>query len=171
MTKHSFDNSFRAHRVPLARLRLRHRRDVARWALANGLPLRRDALAVITGTRAITIDGTIDTTWTLESVTALLNWEGASWCGRHGVALPSLLGESLQTYLRYLHDNRLLGSGSASLTELTDWAGELDYDDDQQEPESTAGRPRLRRHPTVQSATGNLIHLMPKKSSIPARPS
>ncbi|MCB1256019.1 MAG: hypothetical protein KDB26_02890, partial [Microthrixaceae bacterium] len=133
MIKHSFEGaraSRRACRIPTSSIRDRHRKDVARWALANGQPLTRDALAVIIGTREITAEATIDTTWTIDSVTGLLTWQAGSWCGRHRVPVPEGLGESLSSYVRYLSRNRLLGTGSNTVSQLIEWITDLETDID-----------------------------------------
>lgn len=174
MIKHSFEDTHvarRACRIPTSAVRDRHRKDVARWALANGQPLTRDALAVIIGTREITTDAGIDTTWTIESVTGLLTWQAGGWCGRHRVPLPEGLGESLSSYLRYLSQNRLLGEGSNTVPQLIDWIADLETDIDS--GLLHPGTPRWgRSHGSVENENyGSLVHLIPKKSSIPARPS
>ena len=106
----------RAHSVPAGPHLRRHRRDVARWALANGHLLRRDALAALLGTRGG--DGGIPVRWTAEDVARLLGGEVGRWCLAHGVQPPEDLAATLTTYLRYLSAHRLFGPGSDDMGTL-----------------------------------------------------
>ena len=108
----------RAHTVPTHPDLRRHRREVARWALAHGHKLHRDALAVIVGTRSDNTLGTVSLTWTSNGVGIVL-WSGAaSWCARNGADIPTDLAATLGTYLRYLSGHRLLDEGSDSVGSL-----------------------------------------------------
>lgn len=179
MTKQMFEsNGGAAHGIWTSPVRRRHRVEVARWALANGVAIRRDSLSVIVATRDIGVDDTICTTWTCETVSQLLGWRSDAWCNNHRVRRPSLLEESLIGYLQYLRATRLLSDRSDRfedlLAEIHDVTGTTD---------------RLARLPvdigSVHSmttpwsvdgvddgdATGRLIQLRPKKSSISASPS
>lgn len=119
MAKRTLDpGSRRAHSVPTHVGLRRHRRDVARWGLAHGHPVDRDALAAIVGARAVMSDGTVSLRWT-ETDVRLLLWSGAgSWCLSHGVRLPADLGPTLATYLRYLSAHRLFTADSDSVSVL-----------------------------------------------------
>lgn len=119
MEQHTFDRiARRAHTVPTHLGLRRHRQDVARWALASGHPVDRDALAAIVGARASMSDGTVTLHWTAFDVGALL-WSGvATWSLEHGVGCPSKVATTLDTYLRYLSAHRLFELGSESMTVL-----------------------------------------------------
>jgi hypothetical protein len=121
--------SRRAHTIPTHAGLRRHRRDVARWALAHGHPADRDALAAIVGARAIMSDGTVSLRWTATDVRSML-WSGvASWCLAHGVRLPDDLAATLATYLRYLSGHRLFERDSDTMTVLRRALSHHDEDD------------------------------------------
>lgn len=145
--------------------------DVARWALANGHPLQRDCLAVIIGTRELNQDGTICTRWNYETVDSFLTLQAGPWCSMHRVRFPDQLTESLRTYLHYLERTRLLGDLSDGLEDLLDSV----TDNEDTRVAAHESNPPSRRHnprpATPGPPYGNLIQLMPKKSSIAPRPS
>lgn len=108
----------RAATVPTSAVVRRHRGDVARWALARGHVLRRDALAALLGARVDVTSPTIPLVWTAEDVATVL-WNGAaSWCRSNGVPVPDELEPTLATYLRYLSTNRLFAAGSDDMATL-----------------------------------------------------
>ncbi|CAN5413613.1 hypothetical protein BH10ACT3_BH10ACT3_16140 [soil metagenome] len=110
--------SRRAHSIPTHSGLRRHRRDVARWALAHGHPVARDALATIVGARAVMSAGTVSLRWTAEEVGVLL-WSGlTNWCVSRGVRAPGDVVPTLTTYLRYLSGHRLLERDSDSMAVL-----------------------------------------------------
>ncbi|MGB6058201.1 MAG: hypothetical protein WBF71_08035, partial [Microthrixaceae bacterium] len=75
MKKRMFDTApVRPHSVKVAPVRLRHRRDVTRWAVERGYPISRDALAAIVATRVILVDGSISTRWSVDEVDSQLMW-------------------------------------------------------------------------------------------------
>lgn len=108
----------RAHTIPAGAHLRRHRSDVARWALASGSILRRDALAAIVAARAVSPVGPLPDRWTAEDVADLLCSDVPQWCAEHGVAPPPELAATLATYLRYLSAHRLLGPGSDNMGTL-----------------------------------------------------
>lgn len=119
MKKRMFDMSpVRAHSVRVGPVRIRHRRDVARWALERRHPLSRDALAVIVATRAILPDGSICARWGVEEVDSFLMWGVTNWCRARGAEVPSDVAPTLDTYLRYLSANKLLDQRSDRLNLL-----------------------------------------------------
>ena len=119
MEKHTFDPHIRrAHTVPTHLGIRRHRRDVARWALAHGHPVDRDALAAIVGARSLMGEGVVALQWTSMDVASLL-WSGvAGWSTVHGVQRPTQVAPTLGTYLRYLSAHRLFDHGSDAMTVL-----------------------------------------------------
>lgn len=180
MTKQMFESqTAAAHGKSTSPTRRRHRVEVARWALANGVPIRRDALSIIVATRDIKTDQTICTTWTCDTVAELLGWRGDLWCTTHHVPQPDRLEESLIGYLRYLQATRLLSDRSDrledlldeihSLTEATDRGSLLSFDSDRISNVTVARStgPEGARA----GADGRLIQLIPKKSRISASPS
>ena len=60
----------RAHSVPTHPAVRQHRGQVARWALANGHLVERDALAAIVAVRADPSSGAVDLRWTAQDVGA-----------------------------------------------------------------------------------------------------
>ncbi len=108
----------RAHVVPAGPNLRRHRRDVARWALANGHLLRRDALAALLGARAVGVGEAVPMRWTADDVARLLDGEVVRWCLSHGVQPPGDVPASLATYLRYLSAHRLFAPGSDDMGTL-----------------------------------------------------
>jgi hypothetical protein len=116
--------TLRAHQVAAPGPQLRHRRDIIRWALANGRPVHRDSLAALVGARSAAAGATDAvggaTVWTAPDVGALL-WVGvADWCGAAGAELPAAerVAATLATYLRYLSAHRRLAAGSDPVVEL-----------------------------------------------------
>lgn len=107
----------RAHTVVAHPGLRRHRREVARWALAHGHRADRDALAVLTGLREGP-GGSVDRRWTVELVDRATGDAAVSWCDRHGVTVPHDLATTLGTYLRYLSATRSLGPGSDPIATL-----------------------------------------------------
>jgi hypothetical protein len=121
-------DSLRAHQVVVPPTHRRHRRDVIRWALANGRRVHRDALAALIGARADSLPGSavdeaaVDgaAVWSAPDVGALL-WVGvADWCAEHGAELPGAedVSATLGTYLRYLSAHRRLATGSDPVAAL-----------------------------------------------------
>lgn len=108
----------RPHAVPATAALKRHRSDVARWALANGHTLRRDALAALLGSRSGPGGAPLPTCWTVADVVRVLRVDVESWCDVHSVAVPHGLSATLATYLRYLSAHRLLDPGSDHLSLL-----------------------------------------------------
>ena len=126
--------TFRAHEIVVPAVQRTHRRAVIRWALANGRPVHRDALAALVGARAEALpqstptdlaaqaaagaDGA--TVWTGPDIGALL-WVGvADWCGDRGAEVPDgdHVASTLSTYLRFLSAHRLLARGSDPVAAL-----------------------------------------------------
>jgi len=107
----------RAHTVVQHPGLRRHRRDVARWALAHGHRADRDALAVLTGLREVP-GGSVDRRWTAELVDRATGDAAVLWCDRHGVAVPHDLVTTLDTYLRYLSATRSLEPASDPIAVL-----------------------------------------------------
>ncbi len=119
MKKHMFDSlSVRSHTVHVAPVRVRHRRDVVRWALERRHPIGRDALATIVATRVILCDGSISTRWSVDDVDSLLTWGIANWCRARGAQVPDDLAATLDTYLKYLGANGLLDPESDQIRHL-----------------------------------------------------
>ncbi|RTL04770.1 MAG: hypothetical protein EKK62_15775, partial [Acidimicrobiia bacterium] len=114
----------RAHAAPGSPVVLRHRRAVARWALASGRPVHRDALAAIIGARADSLSAPADldgpTAWVGEQIGELLWGDISSWCGERSARVPEPddIARTLHTYLRYLSAHRLLAAGSDPVTLL-----------------------------------------------------
>lgn len=108
----------RAHSVPSLPTARRHRGQVARWALANGHPVQRDALAAIVAVRLDASTATIELRWTLADVERVLWGLAPAWCASQQVAVPDGLAVTLGTYLRYLSAHRLLGPGSDPIAAL-----------------------------------------------------
>jgi hypothetical protein len=96
------------------------RREVARWALAEGQPLNLDALTVILAARhhEALVEGRPFNRWTANSVLTFLFGTADDWCDRHGVARQQHLGESLLTYVNFLHTSGVLSSGSSPIRQL-----------------------------------------------------
>lgn len=119
MSQASTPRSFRprAHTVVQPPGLRQHRREVARWALAHGHRVDRDALAVLTGLRA-TPHGSVDRRWTVELIDRATGDAAVSWCDRHGVVVPHDLATTLATYLRHLSATRSLGRGSDPIATL-----------------------------------------------------
>lgn len=121
--------TFRAHEVIVPAIQRTHRRAVIRWALSNGRPVHRDALAALIGARAAAVPPTDDasgdavqhpTVWTGPDIGALL-WVGvADWCADHGAEVPDgdHVATTLSTYLRFLSAHRLLARGSDPVAAL-----------------------------------------------------
>lgn len=108
----------RAHSIsshPSARA---HRREVARWALSLGLPLERDALAVIVALRTDISTGAIDTSWVAEDLAPLVMHQIPLWAGAHGVRPPADPVPTLSTYLRFLAVHQRFGSESAPAAQI-----------------------------------------------------
>ncbi len=108
----------RAHSVPSLPTARRHRGQVARWALANGHQVQRDALAAVVAVRVDASSATIDLRWTVADVERVLWSRAPSWCAAQQVAVPDALAATLATYLRYLSAHRLLGPGSDPISAL-----------------------------------------------------
>ena len=107
----------RAYAVPTHLGLRRHRRDVARWALAHGHPVDRDSLAIIVAVRSSMGDGTLSLRWTTDDVRSLW-WASTGWCLTQRVQMPRTIAPTLGTYLRYLSAHRLFAEGSESMTTL-----------------------------------------------------
>lgn len=136
----------RAHAVPTHLGLRRHRRDVARWALAHGHPVDRDALAVVVAVRSSMGDGTVSLRWTSDDVRSLLWSAAGGWCLAHGVRLPAELTATLATYLRYLSAHRLFSADSEPMTVLRRTLAEHDGDSSRQASRArhpAGGRRRL----------------------------
>ena len=121
MTTESAAPSLPARRaVTLSPALRQHRCDVARNALANGLPLNVDAITVILATKSMesAAEGRPFTRWTGRGVVAFLWGTVLEWCAGQGVATPSNVAESLWTYLTYLFEEGELASGSSPLSTL-----------------------------------------------------
>ena len=146
MAQHTFDpRTRRAHTVPTHLGIRRHRQDVARWALAHGHPVDRDALAAIVGARSIMSEGTVALRWTATDVESLL-WSGVpGWSMAHGVRGPAELPSTLATYLRYLSAHRLFDRGSDAMTVLRRAVAEHDTLDDGPQDRRSA----RSRHPAA----------------------
>ncbi len=110
--------SRRAHSVPAHPSVRRHRGQVARWALANGHLLERDALAAIVAVRAASSTGDIDLCWTAQDIGRVMWSAVPMWCSTHQVPSPPDLATTLATYPRYLSAHRQLTRGSAPIAEL-----------------------------------------------------
>lgn len=116
---------------------------MARWALASGRPVHRDALAAIVGARADSlpdpdaVDG--PSAWVGEQIGGLLWSDISSWCAERSawVPEPEDIARTLHTYLRFLSAHRLLAPGSDPVALLR--RAITDYGGDQ-------GR---RRHPSM----------------------
>lgn len=111
-------DAVRAHSAPAPPAVRAHRREVAAWALANGRPIGRDALAAIVGARCTELADpesiAMPSVWTAEQIGGLL-WHGvADWCDGTAVELPDpdRVADTLDTYLRHLSASRLLAPGS-----------------------------------------------------------
>ena len=146
-------------RLPLrpARATIRHdaplrrdRRAAAAWALAHGRPLDLDALTVLLAVveESARIEQRPADRWTPNTVLNLLFGAAVEWCRRQSVELPASMGESLYTYLRFLHDRQRFGDGSAPITELCTTTIEL---------AGLTGDGRIRhRSPTFRTNPGTL---------------
>lgn len=108
----------RAHSVPTHPAARRHRREVARWAFANGHPIDRDALAAIVAARSERTTGAVDLRWADDDVERVLWHSLPEWCVTHRVRPPADTATTLATYLRFLSAHRLLAPGSAGITAL-----------------------------------------------------
>lgn len=108
----------RAHAVPMQTTLRRHRSDVARWALANGHPVERDALAAVVAVRADPITGSIDQRWDIEEIEQVMWAVVPMWCAAHRIDAPADLATTLGTYLRYLSAHRRLAAGSDGILTL-----------------------------------------------------
>jgi len=108
----------RAHAVPIQRTLRHHRSEVARWALANGHPIERDALAVVVAVRADPGTGTIDQRWDVDEVEQVMWAAVPMWCAAHHIDSPADVGTTLGTYLRYLSAHRRLAAGSDGILAL-----------------------------------------------------
>lgn len=108
----------RAHTVPVHPATRKHRRQVLSWALANGHPVDRDALAVVTAIRSHPINGQPRLEWSVDQVGRLLEAHAPAWCRSHQVAEPSNVAATLRTYLRWLSANGKLAVGSDRTADL-----------------------------------------------------
>ncbi len=108
----------RAHSVPTHPTARRHRGDVARWALAHGHRVERDALAALVAVRVHGGTGTVDLRWDADEIGRVMWSTVPVWCSSHGVPTPPDLATTLATYLRYLAAHRLLVAGSDTITSL-----------------------------------------------------
>lgn len=106
------------HALRVAPVRVRHRREVIRWALARRHPVNRDALASIIATRVIDADGSISTLWSVDDVDSLLMWGIDNWCRARGAAVPQHIASTLDSYLLYLSANNVLDDRSDPLASL-----------------------------------------------------
>ncbi|MHB1139300.1 MAG: hypothetical protein ACYC2O_10120 [Microthrixaceae bacterium] len=136
----------RAHAVPTHLGLRRHRRDVARWALAHGHPVDRDSLAIIVAVRSSMGDGTLSLRWTTDDVRSLW-WASTGWCLTQHVQMPATIAPTLGTYLRYLSAHRLFADGSDQMTSLRRCLAQQDLDvdvaDDPRSRHPAGGRRRL----------------------------
>lgn len=96
------------------------RREVARWALANGRALNVDALTVILAARhdEAVSEAQPFNRWTSNGVLVFLFGTADDWCDRHGVARQPYLGESMRTYVDFLSASRVLAAGSSPVRQL-----------------------------------------------------
>lgn len=179
MTKHLFEHRPTGSRMlSTSPIRRNHRIEVARWALAHGVPMHRDDLSIIVATRDIEPDGVICTTWTCETVAQLLTWRAESWYRSHRAPEPVRLDESLSGYLRYLRETRLLTDRSDPFVDLLEEIDEVGA--------SLGHGGRASSHEARRRTVGpshdvdrdessgricRVIQLRPKKSSIASKPS
>ncbi len=101
--------------------------EIARWALAAGQPLNIDAITVVLGARrdeAIN-DGQPFNRWTTNGVLTFLFGTADEWCDRNGVARSQHLGESLLTYLNFVHEMGALSRGSSPIGRLRTTTADL----------------------------------------------
>lgn len=117
-SRSSLRTARRAHALPAGGHLRRHRRDVARWALANGHVVRRDALAALLGAWTAGEPDRVPLRWTAGDVARVLDADVARWCLAHGVEPPDELAATLATYLRYLSAHRLFATGSDDMGTL-----------------------------------------------------
>jgi hypothetical protein len=108
----------RAHSVPTHPAVRHHRGQVARWALANGHLIERDALAAVVAARSDLSTGTIDLCWTAEDVGRVMWSTVPMWCSTHQVHHPTDLATTTATYLRFLSAHRQLARGSDPIAAL-----------------------------------------------------
>jgi len=132
----------RAHAAPSTAEQRSHRRAVALWALANGRPLHRDAIAAIVGCRAEPapeageLNGRTGNAsgqrsqWRTDDIGDLLWNDITTWCSDRGASTPSApdAASTLDTYLRYLSAHRLLDRGSDPVAALRRAIGEFGGD-------------------------------------------
>jgi hypothetical protein len=108
----------RAHSVPICPAVRHHRGQVARWALANGQLIERDALAAIVAVRADLSTGTIDLRWTADEVGRVMWSSVPMWCSTHQVRHPADLATTMAAYLRHLSAHGQLARGSDPIAVL-----------------------------------------------------
>lgn len=142
------DTLHRAHTVTSHPAIRAHRRDVARWALANGRPADRDALAAIVATRNVFGPGWTEGAqrWTADEVGRLLWVDIAGWCQDCELQTPDAhrVAATLDTYLRYLSAHRLIARGSDPVAALR--RAITDY-----------GGGRSRAHPAVRHSLASVV--------------
>ncbi len=116
------DGLQRAHTIRSHPAIRAHRRDVARWALANRRPCDRDALAAIVAVRNAFGPGWTDGAqrWTAEEIGRLLWVDLAGWCQDCEKETPDgdRVAATLDTYLRFLSAHRLIARGSDPVAAL-----------------------------------------------------
>jgi len=91
--------------------------DVRRWALAAGVPVDADLLALILAARSWWRETPV-TLWHRIDVYQLLRADAANWCSMHRVLIPVELPEALWVYFTYLHETAGFARGSDPLREL-----------------------------------------------------
>ena len=106
--------------VPLPEDLRQHRCDVARYALAEGLPLNLDAITVVLAAKQFesSTDRRPFTRWTSTHLMGFLWGTVVDWCRLTDVAVPPSTAESLWTYLTFLFEQGELASGSSRLSDL-----------------------------------------------------
>ena len=106
--------------VPLPAELRQQRCEVARYALAEGLPLNLDAITVVLAAKQFesSTDGRPVTRWTSTHLMGFLWGTVVDWCRTSDVAVPAATAESLWTYLTFLFERGELASGSSRLADL-----------------------------------------------------
>lgn len=101
--------------------------EIARWALAEGRPLNLDAITVILAARhrEALAEGRSFNRWTTNSVLTFLFGTADVWCDDQGVAHPPHLGESLFTYVEFLHASGVLSADSSRIVALRSTIADL----------------------------------------------
>lgn len=101
---------------PLRQLRC----DVARWALAEGMPCNLDAITVILAAKAeeARLERRHLHRWSRTGVATFVVGSVGDFMRRHGLRPPRSLDETLYTYLSHLAATGTLASGSAPHPDL-----------------------------------------------------